>query len=86
MIPKDKLKGKYVTYLDKEGKYRTHKVTKVNGLTLSVKNTLGERHRIHPKKNIIFGRQMKHEIIPIDWGINLKGIRKLIETKTKKEI
>ena len=86
MIPKDNLKGKFVTYLDKQGKYRTHKVVKINGLTLTVKNVLNERTRIHPKKNLIFGRQMKHEIISIDWGINLKGIKKPIETKIKKVI
>lgn len=83
MIHKDKLKGKFVTYLDRQSKYRTHKVTKVTGLTLTVVNVLGEKHRIHPKKTLIFGRQMKREIIPIEWGIDLKGTRKLLKDKSK---
>jgi hypothetical protein len=64
---KDQLKGKYVTYLDKDGKYRSHKVVKVTGKTLTVKNCLGERHRIHPKKNKIFGRQLKSKLEKIEW-------------------
>jgi hypothetical protein len=67
MINKDNLKGKYVTYLDKNGQYRSHKVVKIAGLTLTVQNVLGERHRIHPKKNKIFGRQKKKELEEIDW-------------------
>jgi len=86
MISKDDLKGKFITYLDRQGKYRTHKVTKVSGLTLTIVNCLGERHRIHPKKNLIIGRQMKHEIIPIDWGINLKGAIRQFKTQTNKVV
>jgi len=89
IISKDNLKGKFITYLDRRGKYRTHKVTKVSGLTLTVKNCLGERHRIHPKHNLIFGRQMKHEIIPIQWtkdNLPLNGQKRPIESKTKKVV
>ena len=68
MIHKDKLKGKYVNYIDKQGKYRTHKVIKVKGYTLTVKDVLGVRHRIHPKTHLIFGRPMKNHIELIDWG------------------
>ena len=64
---KDQLKGKFVTYLDKDGKYRSHKVIKVSGLTLTVKDCLGVRHRIHPKKNKIFGRQLKNKMEEIEW-------------------
>ncbi|MCK4330023.1 hypothetical protein KAX02_09300 [candidate division WOR-3 bacterium] len=67
MISKDKLKGKYITYLDKQGKYRTHKVVKINGLTLTVTNVLGEKHRIHHKKFKIFGRQLKNKLEEIEW-------------------
>ena len=67
MVHKDQLKGKYVTYLDKDSKYRTHKVTKVTGLTLTVKDALGVKHRIHPKKDKIFGRQLKKTIEEIEW-------------------
>ena len=86
MIAKDNLKGKFITYLDRQGKYRTHKVTKVSGLTLTVKNCLGERHRIHPKHNLIFGRQMKHEIIPIDWGTGLKHGFRQFKTQIDKVV
>lgn len=86
MVHKDKLKNCFVTYLDKNGKYRTHKVIKVTGKTLTVKNVLGERHRIHPKTHIIFGRQLKREIVLIDWGINYKGAKKLLKGKTEKVI
>lgn len=85
MISKDKLKGNFVTYLDKQSKYRTHRVTKVSGLTLSVKDCLGERHRIHPKTTLIFGRQMKKEIVSIQWtkdGLPLKGQKHAIKDKS----
>jgi len=67
MIEKDKLKGKYITYLDKDGKYRTNKVVKITGNTLTVKNVLGERTRIHPDKIHIFGVQHKKDIEGITW-------------------
>ena len=67
LIHKDQLKNKYVTYLDRDGKYRTHKVTKITGKNLTVKNALGERHRIHPGRNKIFGRQLKNKIEEIIW-------------------
>jgi hypothetical protein len=67
MISKDKLKGNYVTYLDRNGQYRTHKVIKVTGNTLTVKDVLGVRHRIHPRKFCIFGVQRKKEIEAIIW-------------------
>lgn len=64
---KDKLKGKFVTYLDKNSSYRTHKVVKITGLTLTVIDATGEKQRIHPKKNKIFGRQLKNKIEEIKW-------------------
>jgi len=67
MIHKDKLKGKYITFLDKQKKYRTQRVTKVTGLTVTVKNALGEKQRVHPKKNLIFGRQLKNTVEKIEW-------------------
>jgi len=89
LVHKDKLKGKFVTYLDKQGKYRTHKVVKVAGLTLTVRNALGERHRIHPKTHLIFGRQMRKEIIPIQWAndnLPLKGQKMPLKDKKEKVI
>jgi len=70
MIDKNDLKGKYVTYLDKDAKYRTHKVTKITGKTLTVKDALGVKTRIHPKDTKIFGRQRKHDLEEINWTTN----------------
>ena len=67
VIHKDKLKGRFVTYLDRDSKYRTHKVVKVTGKTLTVQDALGVRHRIHPKRNKIFGRQLKKTMEEIEW-------------------
>lgn len=64
---KDNLKGKYVKYIDKNGAYRIGKVVKINGKTLTVKGPTGERERIHPDKNKIFGRQLKNKIEEIEW-------------------
>ena len=74
MIAKDKLKGKYVTFLDKHAKFRTQKVVKINGLMLTVIDAVGTRTRIHPDKTKnkrygvkIFGRQLKKKVEEIKW-------------------
>lgn len=64
---KSKLKGKYVTYIDKNQSWRTHKVTKINGNTLTVKDATGVKTRIHPNTHKIFGRQLKNKIEEIEW-------------------
>jgi len=46
MIKKSKLIGKYVKYIDKDGKTRVNKVVKINGNTLTVVNAIGEKSRI----------------------------------------
>jgi len=46
MIKKGKLIGKYVKYIDKDGKTRVNKVVKVNGNALTVINAVGEKSRI----------------------------------------
>ena len=82
-IHKDQLKGKYITFIDKQGKYRTQKVTKITGLMLTVQDCLGEKCRIHPKKNKILGRQMKREIIPIEWEIAKEAQKHPLKSKIK---
>lgn len=67
MINYNKLKGKFITYLDKNKSWRTHKVIKITGKTLTVKDTLGIKHRVHPDKTTIFGRQLKNKIEEITW-------------------
>jgi len=46
MINKKELNGKYVRYIDKDGKTRVNKVVKINGNTLTVVNANGEKSRI----------------------------------------
>jgi len=67
MIPKDKLKGNYITFRDNDGKYRTQKVVKIVGNTITVKDAVGIRKRIHPDKIKIFGVQYKKKIEEIEW-------------------
>ena len=66
-IDKEKLKGKYISYLDKDSKYRVGRVIKITGNTLTITNALGEKHRIHPDKNKIFGQQLKNKLVEILW-------------------
>lgn len=67
MIPKDKLKGKYVTFYGKNNAKRTQRVVKVSGKTLTVKDAVGTKTRIHPEKTTIVGRQLKKKIEEIIW-------------------
>lgn len=68
MIPKEKLKGLHVTFLDRQSKYRTQKVVRIVGKTITVKDALGIRTRIHPDKVKIFGVQhRKRGIEEIKW-------------------
>ena len=50
---------------------------------LTVQDCLGEKCRIHPKKNRILGRQMKREIIPIEWEIAKEAQRHPLKDKIK---
>jgi len=73
MIKKTELIGKYVTYIRKSngepfGSYRTHKVVRVSGNTLTVMDAVGVKRRIHPKTTKILGRQFpKKGLEPIEW-------------------
>ncbi len=63
---KDKLKGKWMSYMfngQREGK-----VIRINGNTLTVKNAIGERKRIHPKKLRIIGVYFRHKLEDIEWN------------------
>lgn len=46
MIDKDDLKGKYITYRDKNGATRTNKVIAINGNTVTVKDVVDTRRRV----------------------------------------
>lgn len=65
MIPKSKLKGKYVSYFHMG--QREGKVVKITGKTLTVQNAVGERKRIHPKKFRILGVYFRKKLEEIDW-------------------
>lgn len=67
MIEKTKLKGKFVTYIDKDAKWRTEKVRRISGNYLSVVNAVGVVHRVY--KDSVVGHQLRKKgIEPIDWG------------------
>ena len=67
MIPKNELKGKFVTYRDRHEKIRTGKVTRITGNTVSVKRANGVVERVYKDK--IFGRQFrKRGLEVIQWG------------------
>lgn len=57
MISKKQLKGKFVTYIDKHGKWRTEKVIKVTENYLTVKNAVKTKHRIY--KDRVVGMQFR---------------------------
>jgi len=65
-MDKNKLKGKYISYYhcgQREGK-----VVKINGKTLTVKNAYGERKRLHPDKDRIFGVYVRKKLEEIQWN------------------
>jgi hypothetical protein len=67
MIHKSKLKGKYVSYRDKDGKHRLGKVVKITGNYLTVKDAVGIRRRIY--KDRVQGRQFRKKgLEEIQWG------------------
>ena len=62
---KNKLKGKYISYFDfgqREGK-----VIKIIGNTLTIKNAIGEKKRVHPGKFKILGVYFRKKLEPIEW-------------------
>ncbi len=63
---KDKLKGKWVSYMfngQREGK-----VVKIAGNTLTVKNAVGEKKLIHPNKFRILGVYFRKKLEEIEWN------------------
>lgn len=74
MVHKTNLKGKYVRFMDRDGKTRTQKVIKVRGAFLTVVNCLKKKTRVH-KDRVIAQETRKRGLIPIDWGRNNGGKR-----------
>ncbi len=72
MIQKTELKGKYVEYLEKQGKASTGKrrielVVKVTGSWLTVRNVLGRRRRIH-RDQVLCRMRPKLGAEDIEWN------------------
>ena len=76
MIQKNNLLGKHISYYDAiyvKGKgrigngQREGKVVKITGNTLTVKNAIGEKKRIHPDKFKILGVYYRKKLEMIDW-------------------
>ena len=65
MINKNQLKGKYISYFDLG--QREGKVVKIVGKTLTVKNAVGEKKRIHPDKYKILGVYFRKKLEEIQW-------------------
>jgi len=66
MINKNNLKGKYITYKDKNGAVRTNKVVKITGNVLTVKDAVDTKRRV--KKESVFGRCFrKRGLEEIEW-------------------
>ena len=72
MIEKKHLLNKYVTYIDKDGKYRTQKVCKVYSSHVTVRTIVRikttwkfPKSRIHKSK--VLGRQKKSGVEAIKW-------------------
>ena len=71
MINKTDLKGKFVTFTDKDAKWRTEKVVKVTGNYLTVINAVKVKRRIY--KDRVIGRQFRKKgIEKINWKCNGK--------------
>jgi hypothetical protein len=75
MIAKAELKGKPVSFVDRDGKFRICKVYIINGrtLTVGVKVSINgykfrtHWERIHPDKNRIFGAIIRKKLVEIQW-------------------
>jgi hypothetical protein len=66
MIRKKDLRGKYVEYLDNDGKNRIGRVVKIVGSWLTVKNVLGRRRRVH-KDRVLCRMRPKLGKEEIEW-------------------
>ena len=67
MISKNDLVGKYVTYLDGDGKRRTERVKAVRGSYVTVISVTKVKHRVH--KDRVLGRQYRKKgLEKIDWS------------------
>ena len=66
MISKYDLVGKYISYLDKNGKQRSERVLKVSGSYVTVINAIKVKHRVH-KDKVLYRQFRKRGRESIDW-------------------
>ena len=66
-IDKTKLKGKYIVFFDKQSKQRVQKVIKITGKTVTVRDAVGTRMRLHPDKQRIVGVYYRKKVVAIKW-------------------
>lgn len=67
IIGKEKLKGKYIVFFDKQSKQRVQKVIKITGKTVTVRDAVGTRMRLHPDKQRIVGVYYRKKVVAIKW-------------------
>ena len=66
MLQKKDLIGKFVTFLDRDSKWRTNKVVKVYSSYVTVKDVVGVKRRVH-KNNVICRQFRKRGTEDIEW-------------------
>ena len=66
-IDKEKLKGKYIMFFDKQSKQRVQRVIKITGKTVTVQDAVGVRMRLHPDKQRIVGVYYRKKLVNIIW-------------------
>ena len=66
-IDKAILKGKYIMFFDKQSKQRVQKVIKITGKTVTVRDAVGTRMRLHPDKQRIVGVYYRKKVVAIKW-------------------
>jgi hypothetical protein len=86
MIDIEKIKGKYIYFLDKNMAFRISKVVAIHGNTITTATSTGEKERIHPQQNKIFGivtKSIKQEFITEDIEFKKERIGKKLKNKQR---
>lgn len=86
----NKIIGKPIYFIDRNGAWRISKATSVNGNTITVTDAVGGKERIHPETSKIFGvitycKDRRYEYEPIEYN-QIRIGKKLKNKIIKKEI
>jgi len=81
----EKVLGKYIYFIDRNGAWRISKATKINGNTITVTDAVGGKERLHPEISKIFGvvTKSKNKVLEFE-AIEYKQIRVGKKLKNKK--